>query len=685
MKKKTQKFRKLTAIALISAMLITLIWTPTPARAANITTPEQAMTWVKSKEGVQVGAGQCVSLVAQYIRELGGAPPSVNYASQYSTCAVPSGFTRYSKSQSSPQKGDILIWTTKNNGTPGHVAIYESDYSAWHQNVSGYQKVKHLTYYYTLESWDPNLSYWGVLRPNWTTPPDPCVENNCYSITPTTYICTATDGLSINSGHNYSSPTGVVIPYNALVQVTKLSSSKTYAHVTYNGTSGIASINYLKPYNPVDECVTYNCVADYAGYYKVSGTDGALVLHNAHNYNDSSKIGEISEGTIVWVTKGSTTKTYRHITYGSQQGILSGNYLSKLASYTLSLNANGGSVSRSSFKVWKEVGDFSNLSEYLPSRSGYTFLGWYTSASGGVQVYNASGRCTNEGTYWRNGVWNYDGNVTLYAHWQQNTVYVDEIGLTADETISIGESKTLTATIYPSNATNKNVSWSSSNTSVVSVSNGTITGVKEGTAQITVTATDRNQVRAYCTVVVKPTITGLTLNRSSLVLSSEGLGSYYPLEAEKTPADGKGTIQWKTTSSSIANVDGYGLVHAGSAGTASVSAYVVNGPSAGCEVIVMDDMPLMSLPADLQIIEEQAFLNTEAVRIEIPSGVKSIGERAFANSSTLRYIYVPSSVISIAYTAFDNDPNLCIVCDPGSAAEQYAKNRGIPCVAISMQ
>lgn len=378
------------------------------------------------------------------------------------------------------------------------------------------------------------------------TPVSDCEVYGCSSANGSgTYICTASDGLSINSGHNYSSPTGTVIPYGATVTVTKIASSATYAHVTYGGVSGIASKNFLKPYQPVDECTTYNCVTDYAGYYRVSGTDGSLVLHNAHNYNNSSKIGEISEGTIVWVTKGSTSATYRHVTYGSVQGIMSGNYLKALPKYTLTLNANGGSVSRTSFTVWQDVGDFCDLSGFNPSRSNYTFLGWYTAASGGTQVYNSSGKCVNEGTYWSGNLWRYGGNVTLYAHWQADTVYVENITLSSTSlTLKVNSSASLTATVSPSNATNKNLSWSSSNPSVATVSNGIVQAVSPGTASIFVSAQDAAAASAVCQVTIEVIpVTGITVSSSSVEMN---IGDTLPFSVSVTPsnATNQSVVTW---------------------------------------------------------------------------------------------------------------------------------------------
>lgn len=82
-------------------------------------------------------------------------------------------------------------------------------------------------------------------------------------------------------------------------------------------------------------------------------------------------------------------------------------------------------------------------------------------------------------------------------------------GVTLDkntDSIEIGETTTLTATIAPSNATNKTVTWSTSNSSVATVSNGIVTGVAQGSARITVTTADGG-FTAYCDVTVTKPVT----------------------------------------------------------------------------------------------------------------------------------------------------------------------------------
>ena len=82
-------------------------------------------------------------------------------------------------------------------------------------------------------------------------------------------------------------------------------------------------------------------------------------------------------------------------------------------------------------------------------------------------------------------------------------IAVTGVSLTSNsETIKVGKTVTLSAYVSPSNATNKNVTWSSSNTSIATVSNGVVTGVAAGTATITVTTVSGSKT-ATCKVVVQ--------------------------------------------------------------------------------------------------------------------------------------------------------------------------------------
>ena len=69
----------------------------------------------------------------------------------------------------------------------------------------------------------------------------------------------------------------------------------------------------------------------------------------------------------------------------------------------------------------------------------------------------------------------------------------------------MGESSTLTAEVYPANATDKTVTWSSSNPSVATVNGGKVTAVKAGTATITAKSGEKS---ATCAVTVSKDMSG---------------------------------------------------------------------------------------------------------------------------------------------------------------------------------
>lgn len=109
-----------------------------------------------------------------------------------------------------------------------------------------------------------------------------------------------------------------------------------------------------------------------------------------------------------------------------------------------------------------------------------------------------------------------DSNMnTLYNKSIPITVTQSVTGMALNKTstsLEVGSSEKLVATVAPSNATNKQVKWSSSNTSIATVdSNGTITAKAEGKVTITATAADGSGKKASCTVTVTKPFTPLSI------------------------------------------------------------------------------------------------------------------------------------------------------------------------------
>lgn len=86
------------------------------------------------------------------------------------------------------------------------------------------------------------------------------------------------------------------------------------------------------------------------------------------------------------------------------------------------------------------------------------------------------------------------------------------------------------------------------------------------------------------------------------------------------------------------------------------------------------------LPDDLLTIDEEAFAGTGAVTVRVPSGVKTIRSRAFAECEHLKNVYLPASVSTIADDAFES--TVTIYAPAGSPAEAYARRRSLSFVAV---
>ena len=178
-----------------------------------------------------------------------------------------------------------------------------------------------------------------------------------------------------------------------------------------------------------------------------------------------------------------------------------------------------------------------------------------------------------------------------WNHWPMKTtcevfVTVPATDVTLSETelsLAKGATATLTATVVPSDATNQKVRWSSTNTAVAIVENGTVTAVSGGNATITVTTEDGNHT-ATCEVTVTVSATGVTLSQTELSLVK---GATATLTATVLPTDATNQkVRWSSNNTSVATVEN-GTVTAVSAGNASITVTTEDGNhTATCSVAV---------------------------------------------------------------------------------------------------
>ena len=117
-------------------------------------------------------------------------------------------------------------------------------------------------------------------------------------------------------------------------------------------------------------------------------------------------------------------------------------------------------------------------------------------------------------------------------------------------------------------------------------------------------------------------------------------------------------------------------------GTAAVTVGTGDCEPVVCRIHVVQDgaVNVLRLPKNLRTIEAAAFEGVTATYVILPSGVESIGSRAFADCPNLARVIIPASVRVIDDNAFAGSSQVTFECPPGSYAESYAGNHGIPVI-----
>lgn len=199
--------------------------------------------------------------------------------------------------------------------------------------------------------------------------------------------------------------------------------------------------------------------------------------------------------------------------------IITVTYEGKTATFTITINPQNiaaTSVTLNKTEVSMKEGHTESLiATVAPENATNKNVIWKSSnetiakiSSSGVVTANKKGAATITVTTQDGGK-----TATCQVTVTENTTEEEKVAVTGvtlnktTTTIKEGETENLIATVVPENATNKNITWSSSNETIVKVLGGVITGVSEGTADITVTTEDGKKI-ATC----KVTVTKLTAN-----------------------------------------------------------------------------------------------------------------------------------------------------------------------------
>lgn len=405
--------------------------------------------------------------------------------------------------------------------------------------------------------------------------------------------------------------------------------------------------------------------------------------------NNSESMGE--GGTIATFSKTGVGTAI--ITASAQDG--SG----KIATLTYNYNISSISLEAMDYAICVDQ-TTSIIPSIVPSVAGYQDITW-ESSSPWVATVDEYGCITGTGT----------GTTVITATARDSgavkgtctirvlPVLVEDILFDVyDLTIPCGTSYTMDYEIIPYNAQNKNVVWSSSNTSVVTVEDGIIAAVGLGTATVYATAEDGN-VSAKCEINVTSSGNAcgdnLTWQIDGTKLTVSGTGPMYDYaSSETTPwADyrsvlteleftegvtsvGDSSFSWcsqlsqLTIPSTVKTIGTYAFM-----GCGSQSIIIPNGVTEiGAYAFAMSgNLTTLNLPESLKVIANGAFYDCDGIAaVKIPNSIELLGDDAFKDCASLKLVNIPSMAFVTGGNVFNDTDNIIVYCYDGSLIHGYA-------------
>jgi uncharacterized protein YjdB len=195
----------------------------------------------------------------------------------------------------------------------------------------------------------------------------------------------------------------------------------------------------------------------------------------------------------------------------------------------------------------------------------------------------------------------------------------------------IGDSKTITATIAPANATNKNITWISSDNSIVTVTNGVIKGIKVGNVTITATTTDGSKKATVAVTVKAIDVSSVVINNKDVTSLEVGNTLKLKTTIEPTNATNK-AVTWTSSNNNIATVDNTGLVKALNKGTVTIT--VTTKDKSKVDEISIE----ITVPIEIVNIKE-----VESTNLDIGSEIKLNANLESSGSTNTKYVWESSN------------------------------------------
>lgn len=177
---------------------------------------------------------------------------------------------------------------------------------------------------------------------------------------------------------------------------------------------------------------------------------------------------------------------------------------------------------------------------------------------------------------------------------KDTNVYVKKIMLNKTKaTVLSDKSVKLVAKVYPKNANNKKLLWTSSNKKIATVEKGVVVGLRKGIVKITVKSADGSKLSAQCVVTVKQAVKTIKLNKT-LITGSKGTKVTLKAKVTPTKADNR-IVKWQSSNKKIATVSNKGVVTVKGKGYATIKCTSGDGSGVYSKCVVNNSSKAKSI------------------------------------------------------------------------------------------
>lgn len=205
---------------------------------------------------------------------------------------------------------------------------------------------------------------------------------------------------------------------------------------------------------------------------------------------------------------------------------------------------------------------------------------------------------------------------------KDTSVYVKKIILNKTKaTVLSDKSVKLVAKVYPKNANNKKLLWTSSNKRIATVEKGVVVGLRNGTVKITAKTTDGSKLSAQCVVTVKQAVSSIKLNKN---LITNKKGSKITLKAKVTPTKASNrTVKWQSSNKKIATVSNKGVVTVKGKGYATIKCTSGDGSGVYSKCVVNNSSKAKSVKLNKKSAKVSAG-KTLKLRVTVKGSCKEV-------------------------------------------------------------